>query len=38
MAIDREAITDKIFQGTRTPASDFTSPVIDEFEDRPARR
>ena len=29
MSINREEITDVIFQGTRTPASDFTSPVID---------
>ncbi|AKK02796.1 ABC-type oligopeptide transport system, periplasmic component [Corynebacterium epidermidicanis] len=29
MAINREEITDKIFQKTRTPATDFTSPVID---------
>ncbi|MDR0365903.1 MAG: ABC transporter substrate-binding protein [Bifidobacteriaceae bacterium] len=28
MAIDREAITEKIFQGTRSPAQDFTSPVL----------
>ena len=28
MAINREEITETIFQGTRTPASDFTSPVI----------
>ncbi|WP_098485271.1 peptide ABC transporter substrate-binding protein [Georgenia soli] len=28
-AINREEITDAIFQGTRTPAQDFTSPVID---------
>jgi oligopeptide transport system substrate-binding protein len=28
MAIDRKAITDKIFEGTRTPASDFSSPVV----------
>jgi oligopeptide transport system substrate-binding protein len=28
MAINRKEITDTIFQGTRTPASDFTSPVI----------
>ncbi|MDU0478281.1 ABC transporter substrate-binding protein [Staphylococcus chromogenes] len=28
-AINREEITDKIFQKTRTPATDFTSPVID---------
>lgn len=33
MAINREEITDKIFQGTRTPASDFTSPVIDGWSD-----
>ncbi|WP_167041205.1 ABC transporter substrate-binding protein [Salinibacterium sp. ZJ454] len=29
MAIDRAQITDVIFQGTRTPATDFTSPVVD---------
>ncbi|MDR2453632.1 MAG: ABC transporter substrate-binding protein [Bifidobacteriaceae bacterium] len=29
MAIDRETITQKIFSGTRSPAQDFTSPVID---------
>lgn len=29
MSINRKQITDKIFDGTRTPASDFTSPVID---------
>ena len=28
MAIDRKTITDKIFQGTRTPATDFSSPVV----------
>ncbi|MFI1096761.1 ABC transporter substrate-binding protein [Streptomyces sp. NPDC020917] len=28
MAIDRKTITQKIFQGTRTPASDLTSPVL----------
>ncbi|WP_269853434.1 peptide ABC transporter substrate-binding protein [Streptomyces sp. RPT161] len=28
MAIDRASITQKIFQGTRTPATDFTSPVL----------
>lgn len=33
MAINREEITDKIFEGTRTPASDFTSPVIDGWSD-----
>ena len=29
MAIDRQAITDAIFQGTRTPAASFVSPVVD---------
>ena len=33
MAINREEITEAIFQGTRTPASDFTSPVIDGWSD-----
>ncbi|MCK2036250.1 ABC transporter substrate-binding protein [Microbacterium sp. SSW1-49] len=33
MAINRDEITDKIFNGTRTPASDFTSPVIDGWSD-----
>ncbi|MCM3520869.1 ABC transporter substrate-binding protein [Curtobacterium sp. P97] len=28
MAVNRKQITDKIFDGTRTPAKDFTSPVI----------
>lgn len=28
MSINRKQITDKIFDGTRTPAKDFTSPVI----------
>jgi oligopeptide transport system substrate-binding protein len=32
-AINREEITDTIFQGTRTPASDFTSPVIDGWSE-----
>lgn len=32
-AINREEITDKIFLGTRTPATDFTSPVIDGHSD-----
>ena len=31
MAIDRKAITDKIFQGTRTPATDFSSPVVQGY-------
>ena len=34
MAIDRKQITDVVFQGTRTPASDFTSPVIDGWSDK----
>ena len=29
MAINRQEITDVIFNGTRTPTTDFTSPVID---------
>ncbi|ROQ06220.1 oligopeptide transport system substrate-binding protein [Rathayibacter sp. PhB93] len=33
MAFDRKEITDVIFEGTRTPASDFTSPVIDGYSD-----
>jgi oligopeptide transport system substrate-binding protein len=33
LAINREEITDVIFQGTRTPATDFTSPVIDGYSD-----
>jgi oligopeptide transport system substrate-binding protein len=33
MAINREEITDVIFQGTRTPATDFTSPVIAGHSD-----
>jgi len=33
MAINRDEITQVIFQGTRTPASDFTSPVIDGWSD-----
>ncbi|MFC7404974.1 peptide ABC transporter substrate-binding protein [Georgenia alba] len=36
MAFDREQITETLFNGTRTPASDFTSPVIDGWtEDVP---
>ncbi|MGN6503737.1 MAG: peptide ABC transporter substrate-binding protein [Pseudolysinimonas sp.] len=31
-AIDRKEITDVIFNGTRTPARDFTSPVIAGFD------
>ncbi|MGV9882632.1 peptide ABC transporter substrate-binding protein [Streptomyces sp. NPDC003006] len=30
MAINREQITEKIFQKTRTPATDWTSPVLGE--------
>ena len=33
MAIDREEITDVIFEGTREPAVDWTSPVIGGFSD-----
>lgn len=33
MSINREEITDVVFQGTRTPASDFTSPVIAGWSD-----
>lgn len=32
-AIDRDEITDVIFNGTRTPAKDFTSPVIDGYSE-----
>ena len=32
MAINREQITDTIFQGTRTPAVDFSSPVVQGHE------
>ena len=31
MAIDRDQITDVIFEGTRTAATDFTSPVLDGY-------
>ena len=34
MSINRQEITDVIFQGTRTPATDFTSPVIDGYSDK----
>ena len=33
MSIDRKEITDVIFEGTRTPATDFTSPVIAGHSD-----
>ncbi len=32
-AIDRDQITSTIFEGTRTPATDFTSPVVDGYND-----
>ena len=32
-AIDRELITETIFNGTRTPAKDFSTPVIDGWTD-----
>ncbi len=32
LAINREEITQAIFSGTRTPARDFTSPVIDGYD------
>jgi oligopeptide transport system substrate-binding protein len=31
MSIDRKTITDTIFQGTRTPATDFSSPVVQGY-------
>ncbi|MGV8895453.1 MAG: peptide ABC transporter substrate-binding protein [Rhodoglobus sp.] len=34
MSFDRQQITDVIFEGTRTPATDFTSPVIDGYSDK----
>ncbi|WP_136707894.1 ABC transporter substrate-binding protein [Agromyces sp. H66] len=33
MAIDRQEVTDVIFSGTRTPAHDFTSPVIAGYSE-----
>ena len=33
MAINREQITDTIFEGTRTPAVDFSSPVVQGHDD-----
>ena len=36
LAINRQEITDTIFQGTRTPAHDFTSPVIDGYDENVA--
>jgi oligopeptide transport system substrate-binding protein len=34
MAINRQEICDKIFNGARTPARDFTSPVLDGWTDQ----
>ena len=31
MAINRKEITDAVFQGTRTPATDFSSPVVQGY-------
>ena len=31
MAIDRDQVTETVFSGTRTPATDFTSPVIEGY-------
>jgi oligopeptide transport system substrate-binding protein len=33
MAIDRQAISDAIFNGTRTPATSYVSPVVDGHRD-----
>jgi len=33
MAIDRQAISDAIFNGTRTPATSFVSPVVNGYRD-----
>lgn len=33
MAINREEITEKIFNGTRTPAKEFSSPVLPGYND-----
>ncbi|MGY1710672.1 ABC transporter substrate-binding protein [Geodermatophilus sp. SYSU D00758] len=33
MAIDRQAISDAIFNGTRTPATSYISPVVDGFRE-----
>ncbi|WP_209307564.1 ABC transporter substrate-binding protein [Geodermatophilus sp. DF01_2] len=33
MAIDREAITEAIFLGTRTPAASFVSPVVNGYRE-----
>ncbi|WP_277208973.1 peptide ABC transporter substrate-binding protein [Isoptericola croceus] len=33
MAIDRESITETLYQGSRTPASDFSSPIVYGWSD-----
>lgn len=33
MAIDRQSISDAIFNGTRTPATSYVSPVVDGYRD-----
>lgn len=33
MAIDREQVTETVFSGSRTPATDFTSPVINGWSE-----
>lgn len=33
LAIDREAITETVYNGARTPASDFTNPVIEGWSE-----
>jgi ABC-type oligopeptide transport system substrate-binding subunit len=33
MAVDRQAISDAIFDGTRTPATSFISPVVNGYRD-----
>ncbi|QPK79340.1 ABC transporter substrate-binding protein [Corynebacterium lizhenjunii] len=33
LAIDRDAVTETIFQGTRTPAKDFSSPVLPGYSE-----
>jgi oligopeptide transport system substrate-binding protein len=33
MAIDRSQVTETVFSGSRTPATDFTSPVIDGWSE-----
>lgn len=33
LAIDRDQVTETIFQGTRTPAKDFSSPVVEGYSE-----